>query len=96
MGQQGDHWTAKEYRKYRQSYWCGERTIEKGYAAGFGTLMQYVNDQLPTNELIGQAFRSEQKMYPEIALRELVANALLHQDPYKGQRPTRGNFSRPH
>ncbi|MBX9668539.1 MAG: putative DNA binding domain-containing protein [Candidatus Obscuribacterales bacterium] len=57
-----------------------ERTIEKGYAAGFGTLMLFINDQLPTNELIGQAFRKEQKMYPELAIRELVANALLHQD----------------
>lgn len=57
-----------------------ERMIEKGYACGFATLMQFINDQLPSNELIGQAFRSEQKMYPELAVRELVVNALLHQD----------------
>ena len=36
-----------------------ERSIEKGYAAGFGALLQYINDQLPTNELIEQAFRKE-------------------------------------
>lgn len=65
-----------------------ERTIEKGYAAGFGALIQFVNDQLPVNELIGPAFRSKHKMYPEIAIRELVANALLHQDLHtKGNGP---------
>jgi len=32
------------------------------------------------NEIIEQAFRKEVKMYPEIAIRELVANALIHQD----------------
>jgi predicted HTH transcriptional regulator len=30
--------------------------------------------------LIGQALRTEVRMYPEIAIRELVANALIHQD----------------
>jgi ATP-dependent DNA helicase RecG len=39
-----------------------------------------VNDQLPTNEQIGVALRSEMRMYPELAIRELVANALIHQD----------------
>ena len=29
---------------------------------------------------IGQALREERPMYPEIAIRELVANALIHQD----------------
>jgi predicted HTH transcriptional regulator len=35
---------------------------------------------LPQNEQIGQAMRREVRMYPEIAVRELVANALIHQD----------------
>lgn len=71
-----------------------ERTIDRGYATGFGALMQFINDQLPTNELIGQAFRTEQKMYPEIAMRELVANALLHQDLHsKGNGPLVEIFS---
>jgi len=52
----------------------------KGYASGFSGLVRYVNDQLPTNEIIEQAFRKEVKMYPEIAVRELIANALIHQD----------------
>ena len=32
------------------------------------------------NEEIGKAFRRDVRMYPEIAIRELVANALIHQD----------------
>lgn len=52
----------------------------KGYAIGFEGLINYINEKLPTNEEIGRAFRKEVKMYPEIAVRELVANALIHQD----------------
>lgn len=52
----------------------------KGYAIGFKGLINYINDQLPSNEEIGRVFRKEVKMYPELAIRELVANALIHQD----------------
>ncbi|MDO8140317.1 MAG: ATP-binding protein [Candidatus Brocadiales bacterium] len=55
---------------------------QKGYASGFEGLLKYINDQLPTNEVIEQALRKEVKMYPELAIRELVANALIHQDFY--------------
>jgi ATP-dependent DNA helicase RecG len=54
--------------------------LEKGYANGFQELMLYINAQLPANEEIGKAFRREMRMYPEIAIRELVANAIIHQD----------------
>lgn len=52
----------------------------KGYALGFAGLMEWINSQLPANEEIGKALRKETRMYPEIAIRELVANALIHQD----------------
>ncbi|MCE7070094.1 putative DNA binding domain-containing protein [Dyadobacter sp. CY327] len=52
----------------------------RGYAIGFEGLMTWINGQLPANEEIGKAFRNESRMYPEIAVRELVANALIHQD----------------
>ena len=51
-----------------------------GYIAGFERLIEYINAQLPSNELIGRVFREDVKMFPEIAIRELVANALVHQD----------------
>ena len=52
----------------------------KGYAVGFEGLVSFINSLVPTNEVIGQALRREMKLFPEIAIRELVANALIHQD----------------
>ena len=52
----------------------------KGYASGFEGLVRYIMDQLPTNEVIEKAIRKQVKMYPEKAIREFVANALIHQD----------------
>ncbi|MDR0606226.1 MAG: putative DNA binding domain-containing protein [Bacteroidales bacterium] len=57
-----------------------ELTWTKGYAVGFVGLIDWINSQLPANEEIGKALRKETTMYPEIAIRELVANALIHQD----------------
>jgi predicted HTH transcriptional regulator len=51
-----------------------------GYAVGFERMIKYINDLLPTNEIMGQALRDTINMYPEIAIRELVANAIIHQD----------------
>jgi ATP-dependent DNA helicase RecG len=52
----------------------------KGYVAGFEGLIEFVSDRVPSNEVIKRAFRAEIKMFPDIALRELIANALIHQD----------------
>ncbi len=57
-----------------------EREGAKGYAVGFEGAVGYINNLLPTNEQIEQALRKEVPVYPEIAIRELVANALIHQD----------------
>lgn len=52
----------------------------KGYAVGFQDLVQFVMSQLPQNELVEDALRKQVKLVPEITIRELVANALIHQD----------------
>lgn len=52
----------------------------KGYAAGFKGLVDFINGLLPKNEHIGAAFRETQPLYPELAVRELIANALIHQN----------------
>ena len=52
----------------------------KGYATGFSGLIRYICTLLPSNEVIGQALRKQVSMFPELAIRELVANALIHQD----------------
>ena len=57
-----------------------EQIGKKGYAVGFAGMMDWIASQLPANEEIGKALRKETVMYPAVALRELVANALIHQD----------------
>lgn len=57
-----------------------EQEGTKGYAAGFEGLIDFVTNLLPSNEVIGQALRKEVPMFPELAIRELVANAIIHQD----------------
>jgi predicted HTH transcriptional regulator len=57
-----------------------EQVGSKGYACGFEGLIDFINGLLPSNEVIGQALRKSVPMYPELAVRELVANALIHQD----------------
>lgn len=69
-----------QYRSIGRTETLREQEGGKGYASGFAGLISYINGLLPTNEVIGQALRKTVPMYPEIAVRELVANALIHQD----------------
>lgn len=57
-----------------------EQQGHKGYASGFAGLIDYLTALLPRNEVIGKALRKEVAMYPDLAVRELIANALIHQD----------------
>lgn len=57
-----------------------EQIGKKGYANGFEGLVSYIMDQLTSNEIIESALRKQVKLYPEVAIREFVANALIHQD----------------
>ena len=57
-----------------------EQLGQKGYAVGFEGLVSFINNLLPRNEVIGHALRENVKMYPELAIRELVANAIIHQE----------------
>ena len=51
-----------------------------GYAASFERLVDGILDKLPSNEEIEKALRKNVSVYPPLAIRELVANALIHQD----------------
>jgi predicted HTH transcriptional regulator len=57
-----------------------EHQGQKGYAAGFEGLVSFLKAMLPENEVIGEALRKSVPMYPEPAIRELVANVIIHQD----------------
>ncbi|MEI6206230.1 MAG: ATP-binding protein [Desulfuromonadales bacterium] len=52
----------------------------RGYAVGFESLVDFVHSAAPLNRSVEQVVREEIKMFPKQALRELIANALVHQD----------------
>jgi ATP-dependent DNA helicase RecG len=52
----------------------------RGYAVGFEGLIKFIVRLLPRSEVIQQSLRANVGMYPELAIRELIANALVHQD----------------
>ncbi|RKQ85823.1 putative HTH transcriptional regulator [Mycolicibacterium mucogenicum 261Sha1.1M5] len=52
----------------------------RGYANGFAGLMSYIGTLLPRSEPVGVALRSDEPVYPDLAVRELVANMMTHQD----------------
>jgi len=57
-----------------------DTTGHKGYAVGFRGLVNFVDSAAPQNHFIEEVVREEVKMFPKQALRELIANALVHQD----------------
>lgn len=69
-----------QYRGTSRVETIKEQIGTKGYACGFEGLIGYANSLLPTNEIVGQALRRSVAMYPELSLREVIANAVIHQD----------------
>lgn len=55
-------------------------TGQKGYAAGFQGLVRLCMQHMPQNEVVQDALRKTVPLFPERALREVIANALIHQD----------------
>ncbi|MCC8964510.1 putative DNA binding domain-containing protein [Bradyrhizobium sp. Pear76] len=52
----------------------------KGYAVGFRPMLKFIMDRLPKEERFTGGVRKALSVYSETALREMVANALIHQD----------------
>ena len=57
-----------------------DRHKTRGYASGFNELVDFVNALTPAAEEFRNGLRRELRAYPEVAVRELIANALIHQD----------------
>ncbi|MDL1981095.1 MAG: putative DNA binding domain-containing protein [Deltaproteobacteria bacterium] len=68
------------YRGINRIETIREQVGVRGYATGYEGAISFINQQLPQNEEIRQAFREEVRMFPDVAVRELVANAIIHQD----------------
>lgn len=60
----------------------------RGYAAAFDDVHQRIMDLLPAREQVVGARRTVETMLPSLAIREALANALVHQDLIlRGSRP---------
>ena len=57
-----------------------EREETKGYAAAFTAIVDHVMALVSSNEVMDRSLRKAVPMFPAIAVRELVSNALIHQD----------------
>lgn len=69
-----------QYRGVDRIHGAEERTGAMGYACAFQNMIQYIRKLVLGNEVIGEALRERAPMFPVLAIRELVANALIHQD----------------
>lgn len=69
-----------EYKGQSKLETIREQIGKKGYAIGFENLINFVDTIIPRNEVIGKALRKDVPMYPELAIRELIANSVVHQD----------------
>lgn len=54
--------------------------FEYGYGNGFEKTVNYISALLPSNEVIEFVTRKEVTMYPLLAVRELLVNAIIHQN----------------
>lgn len=57
-----------------------EETANEGYAIGFENAIQFVNNMLPAKEDINSILRKTISIFPLPAIREAIANSLIHQD----------------
>lgn len=69
-----------KYSENNRLYAEKEFSWDQGYAVDFEGLIRLINALLPSKEIIGPAYRKEIYAYPEIIIRELIPNALMHQD----------------
>ena len=52
----------------------------QGYAVGFEEALQQILKLIPSEENIDHIFRETKYLYPPVIIRELLANAIIHQD----------------
>ena len=53
---------------------------ERGYAIDFEDIISMIKKFMPEDEHIGKAKRTNTPLFPDDAVRELIVNALIHQD----------------
>lgn len=57
-----------------------DKIYEMGYALCFEDFLEFIVAEVPSDERIEAAFRADEPIYRTVVLRELIANAIVHQD----------------
>ncbi len=57
-----------------------EKEWKKWYTVWFEGLIDYIISKIWENEEIWRALRVKKSIYPEVSIREFIANAIIHQD----------------
>lgn len=69
-----------QYRDQLRLQAVNEQVGRRGYANGFEGLYEYVMGLVPKTETYDTGLRASRPKYPGLAVRELLANMLVHQD----------------
>ncbi|MFC0265958.1 RNA-binding domain-containing protein [Alloscardovia macacae] len=59
-----------------------DRYFSAGYAVVFAEALSYINALIPAREVFDDGLRHIIKDFPDVAIREILANACVHQDFY--------------
>lgn len=57
-----------------------DSVFESGYALVYREMTAFLDGVLPSREVIGGGLRKTEKRFPERAVREVISNAMIHQD----------------
>jgi ATP-dependent DNA helicase RecG len=77
-----------EYKRTKKLDAVGDVIGQLGYAIGFKRLLRHVMTRMPHEEIMVTGVRQNKYPIPEIAAREIIANALIHQDFTQPGHPT--------
>lgn len=77
-----------------RAYSKQEEEFTQGYALSYEQVIRHIETVIPRREVIVDGIKKQQLSFPDIAIRELVANMIVHQDiNHHGTYPTVEVFS---
>lgn len=80
------HWRRVRFIKYASTDRVDvvlEKFENRGYGVSFEDLLELVQAHIPVREVFNGGLRTTIPIYPPTAIREFLANALVHQDLYE-------------
>ena len=69
-----------QYRRENRMEMIREKSGTKGYAVDYENMILFIEAMLPASEVIEDGIRRTELAYPSLAIRETIANALIHQN----------------